>query len=118
LKYSPEQINYYSLKENKTLQDYVAPGELPISGTLIWKTSSGAPLPIIVIKAYAQDGSYFRPATTGVDGKYTLPVPFGWTGSVKPDNIFYVFDPEKMTYNCVGSGVSVADQNFRITKKP
>ena len=93
--FNPEKIHYTSLIVNKTQQNYMAmpPNEPIISGTLSWKYSTGDPIPIVVIKFYAQNGTYFRSATTGVDGKFTLSVPFDWTGSVKPDNIFYVFDP-------------------------
>jgi hypothetical protein len=115
--FNPEKINYNSLIVNRTQQNYMAmpPKEPIISGTLSWKSSTSDPLPIVVIKFYAQGGSYFGSATTGVDGKFALPVPFDWTGSVKPDNIFYVFDPAEATYSHLQADVV---QNFKITKKP
>jgi hypothetical protein len=115
--FNPEKIHYTGLKVNKTQENYMAmpPNEPIISGALSWKYSTGDPLPIVVIKFYAQDGSYFRSATTGVDGKFSLPVPFDWTGSVKPDNLNFVFDPEKATYSHLQADVV---QNFKVSKKP
>jgi len=89
--------------------------EVVISGKLIWSSGSSDPLPIVVIKAYAQDGSYFRSATTGVDGSFSFPVPFNWTGSVKPDNVLYVFDPVKVNYYGLQADLV---QNYWISKKP
>jgi hypothetical protein len=115
--FNPEKIHYASLIVNRTQQNYMAmpPKEPIISGSLSWKYSTSDPLPIVVIKFYAQDGSYFRSATTGVDGKYTLSVPFDWTGSVKPDNLNFVFDPDKATYSHLQADVV---QNFKVSKKP
>jgi hypothetical protein len=89
--------------------------EVVISGKLIWNYGSSDPLPIVAIKAYAQDGSYFRSATTSVDGSFSFSVPFNWTGSVKPDNVYYVFDPDKVNYYSLQADLV---QNYWISKKP
>jgi hypothetical protein len=39
---------------------------------------------MVAVEAHAEDGSLTSRAVTGVDGKYSLSVPRGWTGWVKP----------------------------------
>ena len=89
--------------------------EVVISGKLIWSSGSSDPLPIVAIKAYAQDGSLFSTVVTGVNGSFSFPVPFNWTGSVKPDNVYYVFDPDKVNYYSLQADLV---QDYWISKKP
>ena len=72
-----------------------------ISGKVTWKNYSGDttiptnPLPMVAMEAYAQDGSLFSRVITGVDGKYAINVPVGWSGWVKPVRLGFDFIPEK-----------------------
>jgi len=74
-----------------------------ISGNVKWKntgyvTISSNPLPMVAMEAYAEDGSLYSRIVTDVDGNYSIPVPIGWTGWVKPFRLGFGFFPEKINY--------------------
>ena len=75
-----------------------------ISGEVTWKNYSGDttiptnPLPMVAMEAIAQDGSLSDRVVTGVDGKYAISVPVGWSGSVKPVRLGFDFIPEQNPY--------------------
>ena len=85
------------LHENK---DFTATKLAPlvnISGKVVWfKTPNSY---TAAMEAYAEDGSLYSRIATDVDGNYSIPVPVGWTGTVKPFSLGFYFSPEKVYYS-------------------
>ena len=85
------------LHENK---DFTATKLAPlvnISGKVVWfKTPNSY---TAAMEAYAEDGSLYSRTATDVDGNYSIPVPVGWTGTVKPFSLGFYFSPEKVYYS-------------------
>jgi hypothetical protein len=105
--FTPESIDIPANQFNHEKQNFTAQkqGCITISGKVIWKNYSGDTtipsnlLPMVAMEAYAQDGSLFSRVVTGVDGKYAIPVPVGWSGWVKPVRLGFDFIPEKNPYS-------------------
>ena len=103
-----------------------------ISGKVTWKNSSDVttiqsnPLPgdnnltvpaiMVAMEACAEDGSPCSRIVADVDGKYSIPVPFNWSGSVKPSSLGFEFNPEKITYS--GLKVNKTLQNYQAPLSP
>jgi len=103
-----------------------------ISGNVTWKNISDVttiqsnPLPgdnnltipaiAVAMEACPQDGSPCSRIVADVDGKYSIPVPFNWSGSVKPSSLGFEFNPEKITYS--GLKVNKTLQNYQAPLSP
>jgi len=109
---TPEKTHYQFTPSSRTIpandnnydnQNFLAQklAIVIINGNVKWKNYSGDttiptnPLPMVAMEAYAQDGSLFSRVITGVDGKYAINVPVGWSGWVKPVRLGFDFIPEK-----------------------
>jgi hypothetical protein len=97
-------------------QNFTAQKSLSISGTVTWKNYAGFvtipinPLPQVAMEARREDGSLYSSVFTGTDGKYSISVPTGWTGSITPVRYGFYFFPEKMPFYYLTSDQT---QNFQ-----
>jgi hypothetical protein len=88
--FTPPSRSIPADQSNHENQDFMAQTAVTISGNVTWKNSSSDvniwsnPLSMVAVEAHTEDGSLVSRAVTGVDGKYSLSVPRGWTGWVKP----------------------------------
>ena len=85
------------LHENK---DFIAKKLDPIvtiGGKVIWFNTPNSYT--AAMEAYAENGSLYSRTATDVDGNYSIPVPVGWTGTVKPFSLGFYFSPEKVYYS-------------------
>ncbi len=87
-------------------QDFIAEklAIVTISGNVIWKnhfntTIPSNPLPMVAMEAWTEDGSLSSRSVTDANGNYSLSVPDGWTGWVKPVLSGFEFWPERIDYN-------------------
>ncbi len=98
----PIPVNQY----NQVNKDFTAQTAVTISGNVIWKnhfntTIPSNPLPMVAMEAWAEDGSLSSRSVTDANGNYSLSVPGGWTGWVKPVLSGFEFWPEKIDYNAL-----------------
>jgi hypothetical protein len=85
------------LHENKDFNATKLAPLVNISGKVVWfKTPNSY---TAAMEAYAEDGSLYSRTATDVDGNYSIPVPVGWTGTVKPFSLGFYFSPEKVYYS-------------------
>jgi ribosomal protein S16 len=89
--FSPDSITYSNITTDKINQNYIA---IPITYTI----SGNAGLPGVTL-SYT-DGS-LKTAVTDSSGAYSLPVSYGWSGSVTPSRTGYTFSPTKRDYTSV-----------------
>jgi hypothetical protein len=88
--FTPPSLPVPADQSNHGNLDFTAQTAVTISGNVTWKNSSSDmniwsnPLSMVAVEAHAEDGSLSSRGVTGVDGKYSLSVPRGWTGWVKP----------------------------------
>ncbi|MFH2055406.1 MAG: T9SS type A sorting domain-containing protein [bacterium] len=96
----PEERFYPGVTTDAANQDYsAAPARPLISG------NCGAPGAIL---RYADLGNKSVLADTA--GEYSLSVPYGWSGSVTPEHVDYLFTPTERQYDDVVG--HLADQDF------
>ena len=111
---TPQKTGYQFTPPSRTIpgdeynhdnQDFTAQklALVTISGNVKWTntgyvTDPDNPLPMVAMEAYAQEGSLFSRIVTDVDGNYSIPIPVGWTGWVKPFRLGFGFFPEKTYY--------------------
>ncbi len=112
--------------------DFTAQKAVIISGNVTWKNFSDVttiqsnPLPgddnltipaiAVAMEACPQDGSKCSRIVADVDGEYSIPVPFNWSGSVKPFSLGFEFNPEKITYSALK--VNKTLQNYQAPLSP
>jgi len=70
-----------------------------ISGNVNWKNIQNSNQLKAAMLAHAEDGSLFYSIFTDVDGNYSIPVPFGWTGWVEPVSPGFEFYPKQRDYS-------------------
>ncbi len=111
----------YALLEPGDLSDqdfvgvyYVEP-PVEITGRVALASGEGIEGVVVVPSGgYDPVGEYLdRPdaaAVTDAEGRYSLPVPHGWSGSLTPFKDFHRFDPSRKVYDNVT--VPLADQDF------
>jgi hypothetical protein len=120
------------LHENKDFTATKLAPPVTISGNVTWKNISDVttiqsnPLPgdnnltipaiAIAMEACPQDGSPCSRIVADVDGKYSISVPFNWSGSVKPFSLGFEFNPEKITYSALK--VNKTLQNYQAPLSP
>lgn len=93
--FNPPNKRYEPITEDQTYQGYAAAlMTFTISGTV---TIGGDPIEGVSVVASNEGGSFM----TGADGKYTITVPYGWTGTVTATKEGYEFDPPSKTYTNV-----------------
>src|SRR6266508_1724743 len=89
--FSPPKRTYTAVEVNKTGQDYTATfTTYTISG------NAGTPGATLTYTG-ATSGS----ATANGSGNYSFTVPAGWSGTVTPSKIGFIFSPPKRTYTAV-----------------
>ena len=102
--FTPPSRSIPADQSNHGNQNFTAQTALSISGNVIWKnhfntTIPSNPLPLVAMEAWAEDGSLSSRSVTDANGNYSLSVPGGWTGWVKPVLAGFEFWPEKIDYN-------------------
>jgi hypothetical protein len=103
--FSPTSKTYPAISTDQTAQNYTATQlSYTISGTV---TYNSAPLPGVTVSD--DHGSY---DVTGVDGKYTFTVFYGYTGTLTPSLDGYTFSPISHTFTNV---TGVTTLNFTAT---
>jgi len=109
--FTPANKRYTSVTKDQTNEGYTAKVlTFNISGSVI---IAGTPIEGVLITASEGGGS----ATTDSKGRYTIAVPYGWSGQVTPTKEGFNFSPPSQTYTNV-------TQNYRdgtpevITRRP
>jgi hypothetical protein len=100
----PIPVNQY----NQVNKDFIAQTGITLSGHVKWNncvptqnyctTPLSNPLSMVAMEAYAEDGSLYSRIVTGGDGNYSITIPGGWKGWIKPSRAGFEFDPEKINY--------------------
>jgi hypothetical protein len=130
--FTPESRPIPADQSNYGNQDFTGQTIVTISGNVTWKnisddtTIQSNPLPgennltipaiMVAVDACAQDGSPCIRIVANPDGTYSIPVPYNWSGSVKPSSLGFEFIPEKLTYS--GLKVNKTQQNFQAPLSP
>ena len=107
--FSPYQMEYTRLTRDKMNNRYIAkPKMLTISGTI---EIAGKPITGVLFKANNGGGS----SITDAQGRYSIEVPYMWTGEIFPSKQGLVFDPPSTSYKNVTEnfyqGQPVSQQN-------
>jgi len=90
--FKPPSKKYDPVRVDQTYQAYVAElMRFTISGSVV---IGGTAIEGVLISA-SGDGTS---ATTDAEGKYSITVPYGWSGTVTPTKPGYVFDPPGKEY--------------------
>jgi type II secretory pathway component GspD/PulD (secretin) len=93
--FNPASKRYDPVTKDQTYQGYAA--ALMTFTIVDHITIGGEPIEGVSVVASDDGGS----AITGPDGKYTLTVPYGWSGTVTPSKEGYEFNPPSKTYTNV-----------------
>jgi len=95
--FSPSSLTFTNITSDQIGQDYAGTRlTYTISGTI----STG--IPAVPLSGVVMDGLPGSP-TTDASGYYEATVDCGWSGTVTPTMIRYVFSPHSRTYNNVSS---------------
>ena len=108
--FSPATNFYPAMTANRGFQNYLwtPPTNNTISGTILRRDSGG---PAVGIQLTTSDGRTF---TTDVNGNYSIPTPYEWTGTITPSSSFGgVFDIPGRPYTVVLRPIS--GQNYLWT---
>jgi type II secretory pathway component GspD/PulD (secretin) len=99
----PTVRKYEPVKVDQMYQGYTAvPIKLTISGVMTADgTPQGAPIEGVLITASNGGTS----DTTDAEGKYSITVPYGWTGTITPTKDGFVFEPPSKKYTNVTTDI-------------
>ncbi|MGE5339894.1 MAG: hypothetical protein ACM3SY_00280 [Candidatus Omnitrophota bacterium] len=92
--FTPKSTAYTNITLDQTTDYEAAPQTFTISGTV---TSRGSGLADVVMNGLPGNPK------TDASGKYTASVDYGWSGTVTPDKVGYVFTPPSTVYDNVVS---------------
>lgn len=99
--FDPASISYTNLTEAELTQDFKAERiTLTISGSL-------------GLEGVVMNGLPGNPVTDS-NGRYSVQVPFGWAGTVKPFKDGYAFEPPVRIYSAVSSNLTNQDYAARV----
>ncbi len=98
--FKPAAQQYSNVTGGKTNQDYSATPIRPaISGAII---IGDTPIEGVLVSADHSGGSNI----TNAKGKYSITVPYGWSGAITPTKEGYIFDPPSKIYTNVTQDVN------------
>jgi hypothetical protein len=100
--FSPTQRTYTTVAANQTGQNYTA--TYTISG------NAGTPGATL-----SYTGTTSGSATADISGNYSFTVPSGWSGTVTPSKIGFVFSPTQRTYTTVVASQTGQDYTATLT---
>jgi type II secretory pathway component GspD/PulD (secretin) len=97
--------NFSAVVRTFTITDYVIIGNTPIAG--------------VTITAKNAEGAVDDTTTTDATGKFTVTVPYGWTGEIIPTKEGLQFNPPSQTYpNVTGNYLKGQLELMRTTPPP
>jgi hypothetical protein len=109
--FTPPSRSIPADQSNHGNQDFTAQTVITISGHVKWNncvptqnyctTPISNPLPMVTMQAWGEDGSLYYQTATDVDGNYSITIPDGWKGWIKPSRAGFEFNPEKIFYPSV-----------------
>ena len=103
--FEPKQKIYKELVENKTTEDYQA--------TLQTFTIAGTTgKPGVTLRGLPED------PISDPNGRYSVTVPYGWSGTVAPEKEGFKFDPASKPYNQVAADMKNENYTPSITTFP
>ncbi len=104
LAFSPANRSYSNIAANQSSQDYLRQNNPVIYGEI--KTSAGIPLAGVTLVFSNGGGS----TTTDANGRYSLMVNAGWSGTATPAKANFSFTPSNRSYSNVSADKS--GENF------
>lgn len=97
--FTPASKTYTRINKDQTNQNYASKQiMLNISGQIV---IGGSPIQGVLISANNGGGS----TLTDAQGRYSVPVPFGWSGKITLSKEGYEFDPLNKSYNNVTTDI-------------
>lgn len=99
--FEPKQRAYTSVTEDKTTDDYKATMQ-----TFVIAGNAGKPG--VRLRGLPEDPN------SGPDGRYSVQVPFGWSGVVTPELEGFVFEPPTRDYNQIADNKANDNYTARV----
>lgn len=107
--FSPDSREYSDVTTDVSEQDYEATAKPVISGHL--RTADGTPVHDAQVHTLSGEFAY-----SDLNGRYSIRVPSGWSGTVIVQHDLYSFSPDSRPYTSVTA--DIPEQDFEAIEKP
>ncbi|KPA12862.1 Ig domain-containing protein [Candidatus Magnetomorum sp. HK-1] len=112
--FAPENFVYQQLMTDKTQQDFEASVLLfTITGEINGSENNQG-----VSNIRLRYGVAGFAVTTNEQGMFSIVVPFGWSGTISPENVGYEFSPQSMTIENIYQNLESKDFSASSTHQP